>query len=106
MKISDDAQRFFDEMNLSRDAVQVIAKGLAQRIIEASTNPKLEGIVYDVWGLYNEGIPRCRFALEDQSGRVTFEAAFHASGSERPVERRVSCTRQELLGVLENVRLT
>ena len=103
MEINDDARRLFEEMNLSRDAAEVIAKGLAQRIIDTAEDPPLQGIVYDVWGLYNEGIPRCRFSIEDASGHVTFEGRFKATNA-RSVSRSLTCTPDEMLAVLDEVK--
>ena len=63
MTISEEAQDAFEELGADHQDASRAAKAIAQQIIEASASEELSlsGLVYDVWGLYNEGSPRCRF---------------------------------------------
>ena len=84
MTISEEAQTAFDEIGMDHQAASLAAKAIAQQIIDdsASDGPPLTGLVYDVWGLYNEGSPRCRFTAPYENRDIVFSGLFRRSNDD------------------------
>jgi hypothetical protein len=105
MTISEEARDVLDEIGADRRAALVAAKAIAQQIIgesEESDQP-LSGLVYDVWGLYNEGTPRCRFTSPYENRDLVFAGFFHRnSGEEGFVVRRKAFSQHEMVELLRN----
>lgn len=78
MTISDDARTAFEEIGADHQDAGLAAKAIAQQIIDesASDEQPLTGLVYDVWGLYNEGSPRCRFTAPYENRDIVFSGLF------------------------------
>jgi hypothetical protein len=81
MTLTTDAQTIFAKYGLDRREALVAAKTLGQMIIEESTGEApLEGIVYEVWGLYNDGMPACRFESTGEGDEIEFIGTFRTAG--------------------------
>jgi hypothetical protein len=81
MTLTTDAQTLFTKHGLDRKDALVAAKTLGQMIIEEVTGEApLEGIVYEVWGLYNDGMPACRFESTGAGDEVEFVGTFRTKG--------------------------
>lgn len=104
MTISEEARHTFEEIGADHTAAQVAAKALAQQIIEESATEAqpLTGLVYDVWGLYNEGTPRCRFTAPYENRDVVFSGLFRQSGDEEFVVRRKVVSQHEIVQLLRD----
>jgi hypothetical protein len=106
MTIDDTAREVFDDINIDRNAARVAAKAIAQQIIDesASTDKPLQGLVYDVWSLYNEGEPQCAFSAPYEDKRLVFTGTFEKEGESEPVERRSVLTQSEVLSLLRELK--
>jgi len=81
MTFTTDAQTIFAKHGLDRRDALVAAKTLGQMIIDESTGEApLEGIVYEVWGLYNDGMPACRFESTGEGDEIEFIGTFRTKG--------------------------
>lgn len=105
MTLTDDVQHLFFERGLDRDDALVAAKAIGQKIIDESksTSTPLGGIVYEVWGLYDDGMPACRFArAEDaEEGALVFAGKFRTAEGGSFAERRRTLTLQDLEALVE-----
>lgn len=90
MTISSDAYDLLTEFDIDRDDVLLVSKGIAQKIIEDSqaSDTPLSGLVYDVWGLYNDGMPKCRWTAPYEGTDVVFSGQFRVDGTDAFVVRR------------------
>lgn len=106
MTISDDAQAALREMGVSHDEAGVAAKAVALEIIESSkdTDTPLEGVVYNVWGLYNDGSPKCRLTAPYENDDFVFSGQFRVEGADSFVVRRQVLPRAKLMAAVEEVR--
>jgi len=81
MTLTSDAQTIFARHGLDRRDVLVAARTLGQMIIEESTGEApLDGVVYEVWGLYNDGMPACRFESAGEGDEIEFIGTFRTKG--------------------------
>jgi hypothetical protein len=81
MTLTTDAKTIFAKHGLERADALVAAKTLGQRIIDENTgDAPLEGIVYEVWGLYNDGMPACRFESTGEGDEIEFVGTFRTKG--------------------------
>ncbi|MES3629607.1 MAG: hypothetical protein PPP56_05515 [Longimonas sp.] len=90
MTIDEQARTTIEDLGLDRTELLIGAKAIAQEIIEESTSTDrpLQGMVYDVWGLYNDGTPKCSFAT-NKDGDLVFTAQFHTDENDvHEVKRR------------------
>ena len=78
MTISDEAKSAFEEIGADHQDASLAAKAIGQQIIDESGDDEqpLTGLVYDVWGLYNEGTPRCRFTAPYENRDIVFSGLF------------------------------
>lgn len=83
MTLNQPAQTLAQQHNLDRAQLLVGAKAIAQEIIDESqaSDAPLQGLVYDVSGLYNEGEPRCTFDSPD-SETFSFTGEFRAANDD------------------------
>jgi hypothetical protein len=90
MTLTDDAQHVLAEHGLDRDDALAAAKALGQQIIDQSqsTDTPLGGMVYEVWGLYDDGMPACQFGCSGDPAEVTFSGQFRSAEGGSYVERR------------------
>ena len=108
MTIDDTARHVVDARNLSRDDLLLASKSLAQRIIDDSQttdDPSLNGLVYDVWGLYNDGAPRCRWTAPYQNDDLVFTGQFRVADEDTFVVRRKVLAPDELEGIVAKTEL-
>lgn len=109
MTIDATAQPTFDQHNLSRDDVLLAAKCVAQRIIDDSQDsddmPPLSGLVYDVWGLYNDGMPKCRWTSPYENDDLLFSGQFRVDDDDTFVTRRAVLSPGDLDEVLTEVNV-
>lgn len=105
MKVDSNARERFEDLGIDRKAATLLAKSLAQQIIDESdgSDHPLSGIVYDVWSLYNEGIPRCRFTVEDETDAIRFKGVFREDTNRDDclVERTTTCADHEIQRILQ-----
>ena len=103
MTLSTDAQSLFSERGLDREDALVAAKALGQQIIDESksTNTPLEGIVYEVWGLYDDGMPACQFDCPNGTDELVFSGKFRTAGGGSYVERRRTLSVDDLDALVE-----
>lgn len=97
MTIDDQARSMLEPKGLGRDRLLIAAKALAQNMIEesASTERPLKSMVYDVWGLYNDGEPKCRLTTTDD-GELVFTAQFHTENDDIHEVKRQAISVNEL----------
>lgn len=90
MTVTDGAKDVLADIGLDRDDTMVVAKCIAQQIIDdsASSDTPLTGVVYAVSGLYNEGTPECEFAASDEQEGIVFSGEFRTETGETTTERR------------------
>ena len=103
MTLSTDVQSLFSERGLDREDALVAAKALGQQIIDESksTSTPLEGIVYEVWGLYDDGMPACEFGCSGDPAEVTFSGQFRSAQGGSYVERRRTLSVEDLRALVE-----
>ena len=83
MTIDSDARPIFDTLGFSRNHLLLVAKSLAQDVIDDSRAPVLCGLVYDVRGLYNDGQPKCRWTAPfDDTDDIVFSGQFRVEKGE------------------------
>lgn len=105
MTISEEARAVFEEIGADREAALIAAKAIAQQIIgeSAEDDEPLSGLVYDVWGLYNEGTPRCRFTAPYENRDIVFSGFFRRNGADDSyVVRRKAFSQHELVELLRD----
>jgi hypothetical protein len=104
MTLSTDVQSVFSEHGLDRDDALVAAKALGQRIIDESksTSTPLEGIVYEVWGLYDDGMPACQFDCPDDGDEVVFSGKFRTASGGSYVERERTLSVEDLDALIDH----
>ena len=97
MTIDDQARNMLEPRGLDRDRLLIGAKALAQQMIEESTSSErpLKSMVYDVWGLYNDGQPKCRLTTNGD-GDLVFTAQFHTENDEIHEVKRGAVSVDEL----------
>ena len=89
MTLTTDAKTIFTKHGLDRTDVLAAAKTLGQMIIDESTGEApLEGMVYEVWGLYNDGMPACRFESTGKGDALEFVGTFRTKGGAFVKRRR------------------
>ncbi|MFB6248169.1 MAG: hypothetical protein ABEL97_06340 [Salinibacter sp.] len=98
MTLSTTVQSVFSKRGLDRDDALVAAKALGQKIIDESksTGTPLEGIVYEVWGLYDDGMPACQFDCPDSGDELVFSGKFRTAGGGSYVERERTVSVEDL----------
>lgn len=102
MTLTEDAQAAFAELGLDRDDALLAAKSIGQTIIEESqsTDTPLEGMVYEVWGLYDDGIPACEFSVPERDD-IVFVGQFRTDGDTPFVERQRTFSPDALKALVE-----
>jgi hypothetical protein len=90
MTVTEDAQDAFADLGMDRDDALLAAKSIGQTIIEESesSDTPLQSMVYEVWGLYDDGMPACEFSALDEQESIVFKGQFRAEGDTPFVERR------------------
>jgi len=93
MTISEEAKTALEEIGADHQDASLAAKAIGQQIIaeSAADEKPLTGLVYDVWGLYNEGSPRCRFTAPYENRDIVFSGLFRRTddGDNFVVRRKV-----------------
>jgi hypothetical protein len=104
MTLHDGTKELFDDLGLDRTDVRVVAKSIAQQIIDDSkqSGSSLSGMVYDVRTLYDEGVPQCEFRIGDDE-TVRFRAQFHADGADGQVDRQRTISVESLRDLVEQL---
>ena len=105
MTLTEDAKTTFDELGLDRDDALLAAKSLGQTIIEESqsSDTPLESMVYEVWGLYDDGMPACQFSVPNGSDEIVFAGQFRADGDTPFVERQRALSPDALKTLVKEV---
>ena len=105
MTIGDDAREAFNELDLDRENLLLAAKSVAQSIIDDSreSDEPLSGMLYDVWGLYNDGMPKCRWTAPYENEDIVFSGQFRVEGSDAFVVRRKVISRQDIIDFLREL---
>jgi len=103
MTLTEDAQTVLAEHGLDRDDALAAAKALGQQIIDESqsTNTPLGGMVYEVWGLYDDGMPACEFGCSGDPEEVIFSGQFRSAQGGSYVERRRTLSVEDLRALVE-----
>jgi len=98
MTLTDDAHHVLTEHGLDRDDALAAAKALGQKIIDESqsTDTPLGGMVYEVWGLYDDGMPACQFGCSGDPEEVTFSGQFRSAEGGSYVKRRRTLSVEDL----------
>jgi len=106
MTISEDAKTALTALGVDVDEATVAAKAVALRIIEESkeTDTPLEGMVYNVWGLYNDGSPKCRLTAPYENDDLVFSGQFRVRGEDAFVVRREVMSRDEMMRAIDEIR--
>lgn len=106
MTISNDAKTALEKLGVSSDEATVAAKAVALGIIEDSkdSDTPLEGMVYNVWGLYNDGSPKCRLTAPYENDDFVFSGQFRVKGQDAFVVRREVLSKDTLLSSIEEIR--
>lgn len=104
MILTEEAQAVFAELGLDREDVLLGAKSMGQTMIEdsQSSDTPLSGMVYDVWGLYDPGIPACRFSVSEDTGEIVFEGKFRTESDPPFVERRRATSPEALKSLVSD----
>lgn len=102
MTFTKEAQTLFSEHGLDRDDALIAAKTIGQMVIEdsQSTATPLEGMVYEVRGLYNDGTPECRFE-RSQGQELTFTGTFRPETGGDFVERKRTFAIEEVQALVD-----
>jgi hypothetical protein len=89
MTLTSEAKETFVDLGLDRDDALLAAKCMGQTMIEdsQSTDTPLKSMVYEVWGLYDDGMPACEFSLSNGKEELVFSAQFRADEDPPFVER-------------------
>jgi hypothetical protein len=90
MTTSEDAREVLKSLDVTREEAVLAAKSVAQQIIQESkgSDEPLSCMVYDVWGLYNEGSPKCRWTAPYESDDLVFSGQFRVKDTDSFVVRR------------------
>jgi hypothetical protein len=101
MTLSSDAKDVFGAHGLDRDDARIAVKCVGQQVIDESAESEtpLTGMVYDVWGLYNDGMPECHISVEGDE--VAFTAQYRTEASDARVERRRTVPAEALADLAE-----
>jgi hypothetical protein len=102
--LTEEAQTVFNRLGLDRDDLLLGAKSMGQTMIEdsQSSDTPLMGMVYDVWGLYDEGIPACRFSVAEETNEIVFEGKFRTESDSPFVERRRATSPEALKSLVSD----
>lgn len=103
MTLTPKARDTLAKLGMDRDDALLAAKSLGQRMIEDSqaTDTPLQGMVYDGWGLYDDGMPACRFTVPNGNDEIVFSGQFRAEGDTPFVERRQKISPDALKSLVE-----
>lgn len=103
MTIEENARDALEALSWTREDALLAAKSAAQTIIDDSqdSDTPLSGMVYDVWGLYNEGTPKCRWTKPYEDDDLVFSGQFRVTESDAMVVRRKVFTPEELQGMID-----
>lgn len=103
MTLTTNAKDTLADLGLDRDDALLAAKSMGQRIIEESkaSDTPLTGMVYDGWGLYDDGMPACRFAVSNGDDEIVFSGQFRAEGDTPFVERQQTISPDALKALVE-----
>jgi len=103
MTLTRDAKTTFAELGLDRDDALLAAKSVGQTIIEESqsSDTPLESMVYEVWGLYDDGMPACEFLVSNGEEDIVFVGQFRTGGDTPFVERRRTFSPDALKTLVE-----
>ncbi|WP_098077064.1 hypothetical protein [Longibacter salinarum] len=106
MTISEDVKAALRSLNVSVDEAEVAAKGIALSIIEESqeSDTPLEGMVYNVWGLYNDGSPKCRLTAPHDDDNFVFSGQFRVEDEESFVVRRQTISQEDFMTAIKEIR--
>jgi hypothetical protein len=106
MTVDDEARTAFETLGFDRDDLLVAAKCVAQRVIDNSQEEEtpLNGLVYDVWGLYNDGSPKCRWTAPYDNDDVVFTGQFRVEGQDAFVVRRKVLPLSDIESVVRDLR--
>jgi hypothetical protein len=104
MTLTERAQATFADLGMDRDDALLAAKCLGQTMIDDSktSDTPLASMVYDVWGLYDDGMPACRFSVPNGEDEIVFEGQFRTEGSTPFVERRRTISPDALKTLIED----
>lgn len=102
MTLTEDAKTTFTNLGLDRDDALLAAKSMGQTIIEESqsSDTPLESMVYEVWGLYDDGMPACEFSVPEGED-IVFSGQFRTGGDTPFVERRRTLSPDALKALVE-----
>jgi len=108
MTLTPKAKDTLTDLGLDRDDARLVAKAIGQRIIEESkaSDIPLKGMGYDGWGLYDDGMPACRFAVPSENNEIVFSGQFRAEGDTPFVERQQTVTADALKSLAEGPRMS
>jgi hypothetical protein len=97
MILTDAVQNLFAEQGLDRTDALSLANRVGQKIVEESKTSEtpLEGVVYEVWGLYGDGKPACWLTTSGEND-VLFIGKFRTKEEGTYVERRRVLSREDL----------
>jgi hypothetical protein len=103
MTLTEDAKTTFAELGMDRDDALLAAKSMGQTIIEESqsSDTPLESMVYEVWGLYDDGMPACQFSVPNGGDEIVFSGQFRTGGDTPFVERRRTLSPDALQTLVE-----
>jgi hypothetical protein len=103
MTLTEDAKTTFADLGLDRDDALLAAKSMGQTIIEESqsSDTPLESMVYEVWGLYDDGMPACEFSVPAEEDEIVFTGQFRTGGDTPFVERRRTLSPDGLKALVE-----
>jgi len=106
MTLTDEVQDLFSKRELDRADVLLVAQTLGQTIVEESRTSEtpLEDVVYEVWGLYDDGMPACWFTMTDREEHILFTGKFRTKTGGPYVERRRVLSLEELCVLVEQDR--
>ena len=106
MTISEDAKAVLEGLGVDLDEATVAVKAVALRIIEDSqdTDTPLESMVYNVWGLYNDGSPKCRLTAPYENEDLVFSGQFRVAGADAFVVRREVIDQDAFMAAIDEVR--
>jgi hypothetical protein len=108
MTLTPEAKDTFADLGLDRDDALLAAKCMGQTMIEnsQSTDAPLKSMVYEVWGLYDDGMPACEFSVPNGEEDIVFSAQFRADEDTPFVERRRTIAPDALKRLVEGAAST
>jgi hypothetical protein len=60
--------------------------------------------VYDVWGLYNDGSPKCRFTAPYENNDIVFSGQFRVKGADSFVVKREVIDSDRIAETVQSLR--